>query len=135
MRSLKFTKVAFLLDPLLTLWAFPQTFWLLIFTNSSIPLVGKSVSFIKDFFHFVEFIKVSKLDDIDLLVSFDVVSLFSTVHILEVINIMNSEVAVEIASLVELCLRSTFFAFQGVVYEQVEGVAMGSSLSTVIASL
>ena len=135
MGFLRDIKRAFLLDPLLTLWAFPQTFWLLIFTNSSIPLVGKSVSFIKDFFHFVEFIKVSKLDDIDLLVSFDVVSLFSTVHILEVINIMNSEVAVEIASLVELCLRSTFFAFQGVVYEQVEGVAMGSSLSTVIASL
>ena len=35
----------------------------------------------------------------------------------------------------EVCLRSTFFTFQKVFYEQVEGVAMGSPLSPIVANL
>ena len=37
--------------------------------------------------------------------------------------------------LVRIYLKSTFFSFKGVLYEQVEGVAMGSSLSPVVANL
>ena len=39
------------------------------------------------------------------------------------------------AKMVEVCLRSTFFTFQKVFYEQVEGVAMGSPLSPIVANL
>lgn len=71
----------------------------------------------------------------DILVSFDLVSLFTKVHILNYIEIVKHKVNEEVATLVELFLRSTLFSFQGVRYEQVKGVAMDSHLSLVIANL
>ena len=53
----------------------------------------------------------------DILVSFDVVSLFTKVPILDSIVIIKCKVNDEVAILIELCLRSTFFSFQGVIYE------------------
>ena len=41
----------------------------------------------------------------------------------------------DICSLTELCLRSTYFQFQDRFFEQVDGAAMGSPLSPVIANL
>ena len=38
-----------------------------------------------------------------------------------------------IISLLEFCLRSTYFLFQGQYYEQLEGAAMGSPLSPIVA--
>ena len=35
----------------------------------------------------------------------------------------------------EFCLRSTYFVFQGQHYEQVEGAAMGSSFSPIVANI
>ena len=40
-----------------------------------------------------------------------------------------------IADLLEMCLRSTYFSFGGNLYEQKEGVAMGSPVSAVVANL
>ena len=40
-----------------------------------------------------------------------------------------------IIRLLEFCLRSTHFVFQGQHYEQVEGAAMGSPLSPIIANI
>ena len=40
-----------------------------------------------------------------------------------------------ICHLTELCLRSTYFAFQGQIYKQLKGTAMGSPLSPVIANI
>ena len=37
--------------------------------------------------------------------------------------------------LLEFCLKNAYFSFQGQYYEQVEGVAMGSLLSPIIAYL
>ena len=39
-----------------------------------------------------------------------------------------------ITSLLEYCLNSTYFVFQGQHYEQQEGAAMGSPLSPIIAN-
>ena len=79
--------------------------------------------------------KDAHLDSNDVLVSFDVVSLFTKAPIPDAIEIVKRKSNSEIASLVELCLRSTFFSFQEVIYEQVDGVAMGSPLSPVVANL
>ena len=38
-------------------------------------------------------------------------------------------------SLLAFCLRSTYFTFQGRLYEQQEGAAMGSSISSIVANL
>ena len=40
-----------------------------------------------------------------------------------------------IIKLLEFCLRSTYFVFQGQYYKQVEGAAMGSPLSSIIANI
>jgi hypothetical protein len=41
----------------------------------------------------------------------------------------------ETTKLAEVCLRSTFFSYQGEFYEQTSGVAMGSPLSPIVANL
>ena len=41
----------------------------------------------------------------------------------------------EVCALMALCLDSTYFAFDGMFYQHVEGAAMGSPLSLVIANL
>ena len=92
-------------------------------------MFGNSDAFIKDSSHFVQFVKDCKTEQGDILVSFDVVSLFTKVPIHDSILIIKNKLGDEIVDLVEFFLRSTFFSFQNVIYEQVEGVAMGLSLS------
>ena len=41
----------------------------------------------------------------------------------------------QITSLLEFCLRSTYFTFQNKYYEQIEGTAMGSPISPIVANL
>ena len=41
----------------------------------------------------------------------------------------------QIISLLEFCLRSTYFTFQNKYFEQVEGTAMGSPISPIVANL
>ena len=41
----------------------------------------------------------------------------------------------EIILLLEFCLHNTYFSFQGKFYEQVEGAAMGSPVSPIVANL
>ena len=43
--------------------------------------------------------------------------------------------AERIVEMLELCLRSTYFSYQGVFYEQKEGAAMGSPVSAVVANM
>lgn len=84
----------------------------------------------------------------DKMVSFDGVSLFTKVHInaaLEVISslLANDESiedrtsipAPEVCSLVELCLHFTYLQFEGTFFEQVDGAAMRSPLSPIVANL
>ena len=40
-----------------------------------------------------------------------------------------------IISLLELCLKTTYFQFQGRFYEQIQGAAMGSPISPIVANL
>jgi hypothetical protein len=71
----------------------------------------------------------------DLLVSFDVVSLFTKIPIEGAVEVINKITDEETTKLVEICLKSTFFSFQNEIYEQTCGVAMGSPLSLVVANL
>ena len=41
----------------------------------------------------------------------------------------------DICELTELCLKSTYFQYQDQFYEQIDGAAMGSPLSTIIANI
>ena len=41
----------------------------------------------------------------------------------------------DIIHLLEFCLKSTYFSFQGQFFEQFEGAAMGSPVSPIVANL
>ena len=82
------------------------------------------------------------------MVSFDVSSLFTNVPIVEAIDIIRDRLEEDdsledrtplsphrVAELLQLCLRSTYFSFNGEFYEQREGAAMGSPVSAVVANL
>ena len=84
----------------------------------------------------------------DLLVSFDVVSLFTNVPINEACEIIGDILrddgtletrsrlsSDEIVELTKLCLTSTYFKWQGKFHEQKEGQAMGSPLSPVTSNI
>ena len=46
-----------------------------------------------------------------------------------------SMVIYQIISLLEFCLKNTYFVFQGRYYEQLEGAAMGSPISPIVANI
>ena len=82
------------------------------------------------------------------MVSFDVKSLFTNVPIDDVLIILMERLQEDktlsdrttldpycICYLTELCLRSTYFAFQGQIFKQLKGTAMGSPISPVIANI
>ena len=76
-----------------------------------------------------------QMDLEDRLVSFDVVSLYTNIPINEAIDVINRITDPDTTHLVEICLTSTFFSFEGEFYEQTCGVAMGSPLSPIVANL
>ncbi|MCY6488407.1 reverse transcriptase domain-containing protein, partial [Actinobacillus pleuropneumoniae] len=53
----------------------------------------------------------------------------------EAMEVINRLTDPNTARLVEICLTSTFFSFEGELFEQTCGVAMGSPLSPVVANL
>lgn len=84
---------------------------------------------------FVNEIKGIKFDPRDILISFNVVSLYTCIPIKEAIVVINHLTDHETTRLVEICLTSIFFYFEGAFYEQTYGVAMGSPLSLVVANI
>jgi hypothetical protein len=99
------------------------------------PLVGHTNSFIKDSNDFIKIIKNEKIRTQDTLISFDVVSLFTKIPLDEAIQIVKEVTDPEIANLAEVCLRSTLFSYQGELYEQTSGVALGSPLFPIVSNL
>ena len=111
------------------------------------PLVGKSptTSIVPDF---VEQARQFRLEPGECLSSYDVSALFTSVPIDLALNIIKDlldkdttlkertvmEVG-DIILLLEFCLKNTYFSFQGQFYEQVEGAAMGSPVSPIVANL
>ena len=112
------------------------------------PLVGKSPHHITSTQDFVEQARHIKLEPGECLSSYDVSALFTSVPIDPALNIIKDllekdttlkertvmEVG-DIIFLLEFCLKNTYFSFQGQFYEQVEGAAMGSSVSPIVANL
>lgn len=101
---------------------------------------GNSTSHIRNSSHFIELISTIHIDPDDILVSFDVTSLFTKVPINDSVNIIAQLLEQDgksssLTLLVEKCLTSTYFTFQGQFYKQLHGAAMGSPLSPVVANI
>ena len=112
------------------------------------PLVGKSPHHIQSTGDFVSRSKGLTLQLGECLTSYDVTSLFTSVQIDPALNIikdllekdekLNDRTVLSVQNIIELlgfCLHNTYFSFQNKFYEQVEGVAMGSLVSPIVANL
>ena len=112
------------------------------------PLVGKSPHHINSTQDLVELAKHFKLEAGECLSSYDVSALFTSVPIDPALNIikdllvkdntLKEKTVMEVEDIIlllEFCLKNTYFSFQGQFYEQVEGAAMGSPVSPIVANL
>ena len=104
------------------------------------PAVPIPESQVKNTEHFIEILQQMQLHPDDILVSFDVVSLFTRVPVQEALQILqrhlgDNETSRETLKLTEHCITTTFFSFRDQVYVQKEGAAMGSPLSPLLANI
>jgi hypothetical protein len=86
--------------------------------NKLQSIFGKTSSFIKDSANFIHKTNNFHLEEQDLMVSFDVVSLFTKIPVSESLTLISKLVDLETLDLIKICLSSTFFTFKGVFYEQ-----------------
>nr|CAH8826073.1 unnamed protein product [Trichobilharzia regenti] len=111
------------------------------------PTRDNSKARIVESFELVRRIKTTKIEEEEILVSFDVNSLYTKIPIQmamialkEKLNEDNglkdrTQLSVEeIIKGVDFCL-TTYFTFEGKIYQQNEGVAMGSPISPIIADI
>ena len=112
------------------------------------PLVGKSSHHVKNNMDFIQSIEGIQLKPEECIMSFDVEALCTSVPIepaisrikklLEEDKDMHQRTTMtvkQISCLLEFGLRTTYFTFQGKMYEQVKGAAMGSPISPIVANL
>ena len=110
------------------------------------PLVGRSMYHIHNTQDFIQQIKDIKLQKDQCMVSFDVKALFTSVRpaIYTIKKLLEEDPELQkrttlsvtnIIRLLECCLTSTYFIFQGRFYEQQDGAAMRSPLSPIVANL
>ena len=112
------------------------------------PLVGQSPHYLKNTQHFIQQLQGKKLETGEIITSYDVKALFTSVPVQPSIQIVKQRLQQDttlpqrtsmsisqITSLLEFCLTHTYFLFQGKYYEQVQGEAMGSPISPLIANI
>ncbi len=112
------------------------------------PVVGNTENTVKNSYHFAGFIRGKTLNADEVLVSFDVISLFTKIPVDLAIKVarkrLRQDVTLsqrtsmpieDIIDLLSFCLNTTYFVFDGIYYQQVFGTAMGSPVSAVIANL
>ena len=112
------------------------------------PLVGMSAHHVHITRDFVEQLKDVRLKQGECIISYDVTALFTSVPIKLVLNIIKQRLANDnelhkrttmttshTINLLEFCLNSTSLVSQGQFYQQLEGAAMGSPLSPIVANI
>ena len=110
-------------------------------------MVGQTSSYVKNSKSFAEFITMQVLTNEEILVSFDVISLFTCIPTGLAVQVAcqtleedpslpgRMDLSVDnIVGLLNLCLAATFLSFRGKIYRQVQGTAMGSPVSVVVKS-
>ena len=111
-------------------------------------IVGQSPYHVHNNQEFLHQLQEQKLGPEDIIMSYDAKALFTSVPIQPSIDIITKLLQKDpslknrttmnirqITSLLEFCLRSTYCTFQNKYYEQIEGTAMGSPISPIVANL
>lgn len=101
------------------------------------PFTETASSHIKNSFHLLKILKDTTLNPGDLLVSFDVVSLFTSIPIDDAIHSIEELVnpPQHVLDLTKHCLANTYFKYEDTIYKQIQGAPMGSPLSPVVANI
>lgn len=89
----------------------------------------------KDSASFIKELKDIKLNPEYILISVDLISLYTYIPINEALEVIYYLTDPDTTHLVEICFTSTFFSFEGEFFEQTCGVAMGSPLSPIVTNL
>ena len=104
---------------------------------------------VTDVYKFLDNIKTAQLSSSDILVSYDVESLFTNVPVDETIDIIVKKAFTnnwfnlthdmdltecDLKELLTIATKNQLFTFQGKLYEQIDGVAMGSPLGPLMAN-
>jgi hypothetical protein len=89
---------------------------------------------IKNAIEFVQVLSSFQVDTHDIMVSFDIVLLFTKVPIRETMDLLGRHFEEDVLGLFRHILTTSYFTFNGQFYGQTDGVAMGSPLAPVIAN-
>ena len=111
-------------------------------------LAGRTTYSVQNTKDFVDQVQNIKLQQDECIISYDVKVLFTSVPKEPAIKIIQQHLEDDqelqqrtsmsvqhIIWLLEFCLENTYFIFQGMLYKQTEGAAMGSPISPIIANL
>ena len=85
------------------------------------PHIEKTKSYIQDSTHFIQKILKLKMEPNDILVSFDVISLFTKVPLADTLKYIQDIFPENITILFSHCLTTSYFQWNQSFYEQVEG--------------
>ena len=112
------------------------------------PIEGDPEFYIKDSKDLVKIMKDIKLEPDEIIISHDVVGLFTNVSIDLALKITEDKLRndtllndrtnlmiEDIMELLSLVLRTTYFSYDGKIYQQKFGVAMGGPISPIIANI
>jgi hypothetical protein len=112
------------------------------------PVVGKNGHHIQNVKDFADKVSDITLSEEETMISFDVTALFTSVPVMEVVEIVKTMLdrdtklsertglkPEDIADLLSFILNATFFVFGDQVYKQQYGAAMGSPISPIVANL
>ena len=109
------------------------------------PLTDQSRHKLQSTENFIDAIKTAQIPDDHRLVSFDVKSLFTSIPLQLALDCTETAITTstvklplptdDIMDLLNLCLTSTYFQYNGKHYKQLHGTAMGSPVSVVVAEI
>ena len=112
------------------------------------PLMGQNGHSLKNSSEMVRELRDCQLDETDVLVSFDVTALFTSVPVDQSLDVILDRLEkdttlstrtkltpIQVRDLLAICLKTTYFQYEEVIYSQVEGAAMGSPVSPIVANL
>ena len=103
--------------------------------------------FVKNSTQFVKKIKELEVPPGRKMVSFDVIALFTSIPVTKAVSVIKDrlnqdttlkdtcELSVNQITLLEICLNTTYFIYDGVFYKQKKGTAIGSPVSPIVANL
>jgi hypothetical protein len=123
------------LRPIISAIIAPTHAFFVFLANKPRSFVGKTSSFIKYSFYFIQKTQNIQLNDHEFIVSFDVVSLFTKIPVLEALDLISELVDPKTINLIKIYLTSTFFTFKGKFYEQTKGTFMGSYLYPMVTNV